>query len=226
MAYSAPNSFSAGNKINGSDVEQNIDVLQSYVNGGISVGDVIGASTDKFDLKHIMKGEYFAINNSYEFATGINQGTLGTNNDGGYGADIIGSSNSSGTGIDFFLEEDADVFIKFCLYPRTYSGLNLAEVGLNGRTTTISIRKVGDVASKATTTEAFMTESEFGVSSTASNDGGIYGLERRKPYYGMFSGYHTTGEHKYQLIINTNERSVPLFFVQANVYAYYRGTTV
>ena len=40
MAYTAPNTFSAAAVINGSAVEQNIDVLQSDVNGGGSAYDV------------------------------------------------------------------------------------------------------------------------------------------------------------------------------------------
>lgn len=227
MAYTAPNTFSAGTKINGSSVEQNIDVLQSYVNGGVSSIDIDPtAFNNYFGLKHVMKGEYIATNNRYEFATGLNQGTLGINNPGGYGADIIGSSNSSGTGIDFYLEEDADVFIRISAYPRTYNSFDLSEIGLNGRNTTFAIIKEGDAASKATTTCATGTEGEFGVSSTASNTGGIYGAERRRPTNFMFSGYHTAGEHKYKLIISTPERSVPIFFYQINVYAYYRDITV
>tara|TARA_R100000734_G_C3319028_1_gene114074 strand:- start:1957 stop:2637 length:681 start_codon:yes stop_codon:yes gene_type:complete len=226
MAYSAPNSFSTGNKINGSQVEQNIDVLQSYVNGGISSVDINPQSGHEFGFKHVMKGEYFPINNSYEFATGINQGTLGNNNAGGYAADIIGDFKASGTGIDFYLEEDADVYIHITCYPRTMSSLNAAQVGLSSRTTTMAVRKTSEIASKAVSTSAFMTESEFGVGNGASNDGGIQGLERRRPAGFFFSGYHAAGEHKYRLQVNTNDRSTALFFYQINVYAYYRPTTV
>ena len=231
MSYSAPNTFSAGAKIVGADVEQNIDVLQSYVNGGISAGDIDPtALSNTFGLRHVMKGEYLAINNRYEFSTGLVQGTLGSNPTGGYAGNIIGDTSgqqvsASGTGIDFYLEEDADVFIQVTLYPRPYSGSNTAEVGLAGKTTTIAIKRVGNAASFATTTGALMTESEFGVSSTASNDGGIYGLERRKPFYANYYEFLTAGEHKYNLRIGSAERSVPLFFVQVNVYAYYRHVT-
>ena len=225
MAYVAPNTFSNGTKINGSDVDQNIDVLQSYVNGGVSNGDIIGASTTLFDFKHVMKGEYFPTNNSYEFPTGQNQGTLGINNPGGYAANILGNSAVTGTGIDFYLEEDADVFIMVTCYPRPYSGLDLAEVGLNSRTTTFSIRKVGDAASKATTTTALMTESEFGVGNGASNDGGIYGAERRRPFYAIFEQFLTAGNHSYRITSSAGERSVPIFFYQVNVYSYYRDVT-
>ena len=227
MAYTAPNSFSAGTKINGSQVEQNIDVLQSYVNGGVSAIDIDPtAFGNYFGLKHVMKGEYFATNNRYEFATGVNQGTLGINNAGGYAANIIGDGTVSGTGIDFYLEEDADVFIHITAYPRPYNGTDISEVGLNGGTTTFAIQKTGEVASKATTLSFQMTESEFGVNSTASNSGGIYGAERRRPFYGIFSGYHPAGNHSYYLVSSTTERSVPVFFYQVNVYAYYRYVTV
>ena len=231
MSYSAPNTFSAGSKINGSQVEQNIDTLQAYLNGGISASDINpSALSNFFGLKHIMKGEYFPINNRYEFATGLNQGTLGPNQDAGYGGNILGSTAgqvvaASGTGIDFYLEEDADVFVVVKAYPRQYNGVNVAEVGLQSRTTTFSIKRDGPQASFATTTGANMTESEFGVNSSASNDGGIFGLERRRPYYGIYSEFLTAGEHKYQLRVGSNERSVPIFFYQINVYAYYRSTT-
>jgi hypothetical protein len=225
MAYTAPNTFSAAAVINGSAVEQNIDVLQSYVNGGVSASDVNPQSGHEFGLKHVMKGEYFPTNNRYEFSTGTNQGTLGSNNAGGFGANVIGDNVATGTGIDFYLEEDADLYVHITAYPRSLNSLDLAEIGLSSKSTTISIIKVGDAASKATTTNTFMTESEFGVGTGASNDGGIQGLERRRPFTAMFSGYHTAGEHKYRLQVSTAERAVPLFFLQVNVYSYYRPTT-
>ena len=84
MSFTAPNTFSAGAKIVGADVEQNIDVLQAYLNGGISAGDINpSALSNEFGLRHVMKGEYLAINNRYEFATGLVQGTLGSNPTGG-----------------------------------------------------------------------------------------------------------------------------------------------
>lgn len=225
MAYVAPNTFANGNNINGSQVEQNIDVLQSYVNGGISAGDIMGASSALFGFKHIMKGEYFATNNRYEFSTGIIQGTLGNNNAGGYGANIIGNNDATGTGIDFYLEEDADVFIVVTSYPRPYCGTDLAEVGLQSNTTTIAIKRNGTAATFATTTAALMTESEFGVGNGASNDGGILGIERRRPYYGNYYEFLNAGNHSYKLKLFTSERSVPIFFYQVNVYAYYRSAT-
>ena len=232
MSYTAPNSFSTGNKINGSQVEQNIDTLQAYMNGGIGASDINPtALSNFFGLKHIMKGEYFPTNNRYEFATGIVQGTLGPNPTGGYGGNIIGNTtgqqvSASGCGIDFYLEEDADVFIHVTMYPRQYNGIDLAEVGLSSRSTFFSINREGTGASFATTVGANMTESEFGVNSVASNEGGICGIERRRPYYGIYEEFLNAGEHKYNVRIGTSERTVPLFFVQINVYAYYRSTTV
>ena len=232
MAYSAPNSFSTGQKINGSSVEQNIDVLQSYMNGRVSASDIDPtALSNFFGLKHVMKGEYIALINRYEMATGIVQGTLGSNPSGGYGGNIIGDTSgqqvgASGTGIDFYLEEDADVMIVITAYPRQYNGVDLAEVGLNSRTTTFAIKRDGDQNAFATTTTAAMTESEFGVGVGASNDGGIYGLERRRPFYAHYSEFLNAGEHKYNIRIGSTERTVPIFFYQVNVYAYYRSTTV
>ena len=227
MAYTAPNTFSDGTKINGSSVEQNIDVLQSYVNGGVSASDIDPtAMSNYFGLKHIMKGEYIATNNRYEYATGVNQGKLGINQAGGYSANIIGDGSISGSGIDFYLEEDADVFVHITAYPRAYYGNNVDELGLTGQRTSIAILKTGDAASKATTLASLFSESEFGVNASASNDGGIYGAERRRPVYAMFSGYLPTGEHSYQIIASTAERTVPIFFYQINIYAYYRSTTV
>ena len=231
MSFVAPNTFSDGNKINGSDVEQNIDVLQAYMNGGIGAGDIDPqALSNEFGLKHVMKGEYFPTNNRYEFSTGLNQGTLGPNPTGGYAGNIIGNTSgqqvsASGCGIAFYLEEDADVFVHITMYPRTYNGIDTAEVGLASRSTFIAIKREGNAASFATTTAGLMTESEFGVSSTASNDGGISGIERRRPYYGIYQEFLNAGEHKYNIRIGTSERTVPLFFVQVNVYAYYRSVT-
>ena len=93
MAYTAPNSFTGGNKIVASAVEQNIDVLQSYVNGGVSAIDIdTSALNNPFGLRHVMKGEYFALNNRYEFATGPVQGTLGSNQAAGHSANILGNT--------------------------------------------------------------------------------------------------------------------------------------
>jgi hypothetical protein len=231
MAYTAPNSFSVGAKIVASAVEQNIDVLQSYVNGGVSSVDIdTSALNNPFGLRHVMKGEYFALNNRYEFATGPVQGTLGSNQAAGHSANILGNTtgqqvSASGTGIDFYLEEDADVFVHITAYPRQYNGGNSAEVGLAGRTTTFTLKRTGDPVLKKTTQGVNFTESEFGVSSTASNDGGIYALERRRPYYAMHQEFLTAGEYSYSLRIGSNERTVPIHYYQINIYAYYRDTT-
>jgi hypothetical protein len=231
MAYTAPNTFSDGTKIVAAAVEQNIDVLHSYVNGGVSSVDIdTSAQSNPFGLKHLMKGEYLSLINRYEFCTGPVQGTLGVNQDAGYAGNIIANTSgqsvsASGTGIDFYLEENADVFIHITAYPREYNSLDLAAVGLSGRTTTFSIKRTSAPNSFATTQGLSFTECEFGVNSTASNDGGIYGLERRRPYYGMYSEYLTAGNHSYSLRVGSNERTVPIFFFQINVYAYYRATS-
>ena len=232
MAYVAPNSFTAGTKMVAADIEQNIDDLQAYVNGGVSAGDIDPTALDNFfGLKHLMKGEYFGLINRYEFSTGLNQGTLGVNQAAGHGGNILGDTSgqqvsASGTGIDFYLEEDADVFIFVTSYPREYNGGSNAEVGLSGRTTTFTIKRTADPVLKKTSQGVNFTESEFGVNSVASNTGGIYALERRRPYYAMYSEYLTAGEHSYSIRIGSNERTVPIHFYQVSVYAYYRDTTV
>lgn len=232
MAYTAPNTFTNGTKIVAASLEQNIDVLQSYCNGGVSSVDIDpSAESNYFGLKHVMKGEYFATNNRYEFATGLVQGTLGSNQTGGIAGNIIGSSTGTdtstpGTGIDFYLEEDADVFIHITSYPREMSSVDASQVGLNGAPTTLAIKRTSDAASKATTTGLTYTEATFGVNSVASNSGGIYALERRRPYYGMFSEYLTAGNHSYSIRVLTGDRTVPIHYFQINVYAYYRDVTV
>ena len=225
MAYVAPNTFSNGTKIVAAQVEQNIDALHSYVNGG---GNGSDWGNDWVKINHVMKGEYFPIINRYDMNTGISGGTLGSNEASGVGGKILGGITGAaetvpGTGYTFYLEEDADVFVQIHCFPRFYDGTDLAEIGLNGQRNFATIVINGDA--KAQTRNDFGTEGEFGGGNGASNDGGIIGLERRRPYYGIYSEFLTAGEHKYQLRVGSNERSVPIFFYQINVYAYYRSTT-
>ena len=222
MAYVAPNTFSNGTKIVAAQVEQNIDALHSYVNGG---GNGSDWGNDWVKINHVMKGEYFPIINRYDMNTGISGGTLGSNEASGVGGKILGGITGAaetvpGTGYTFYLEEDADVFVQIHCFPRFYDGTDLAEIGLNGQRNFATIVINGDA--KAQTRNDFGTEGEFGGGNGASNSGGIVGLERRRQMCLIWTGFLNKGFHTIGARVDAGDEQYYLKFLQSTVQAYYR----
>lgn len=61
----------AGNPVLATDLQNNFNNLQEYINGGAIVGDV---AANVFQKHHIMKGTYQPIPNTFNFVSGINGG--------------------------------------------------------------------------------------------------------------------------------------------------------
>ena len=122
MALSIPNSFTTDTQVEGDKIQENVDAIKEYLNGGIVAGDI--DNSQWVDIRHIMKGVYFSTNNSYEMVSGVQQGTpvseLPVFNPG-YAGKVFGISNANpvpGGGVSFYLEEEADVIFKYQVSPR------------------------------------------------------------------------------------------------------------
>ena len=95
MPLVIPNTFAAGQSINGDLIEANNDVVKTYLNGNIVTGD-ISAATRWCNQPFVMTGFYNAIINQHEFATGMVQGAaeLPKFQIGGIGVSIGDADNS------------------------------------------------------------------------------------------------------------------------------------
>lgn len=227
MSFVAPNSFTSGTKINADEVEENINALQAYVNGGVSTVDF--QSADWVKTQHVMKGEYIPLSNIYEMTTGISGGTLGSNEEGGYSGNILGniqgqSESASNTSIDFYMEYDGDVLITIVCHPRAYSQRNTATVQDDCQTDSFTVDSdLAPIYGYNTTRDFRVTEASTGIKHNGTFNGGIFGGERRKPYVGYYNGYFTQGQHSISLKVGAGDRQIPIFYYQASVRAYYRA---
>lgn len=73
MAITIPNNFTNGTVIDGSEIEANNNTIKTYINGNILTGDL--KSTNWVRTSNIMNGFYSAINNQFQFTTGLVQGS-------------------------------------------------------------------------------------------------------------------------------------------------------
>lgn len=71
MAYTAPNTFTAGNTIQASELEENARALQAYVSGQIVSGDI---ATGWAEDRHVLRGEYLSSLERWDFASGVAAG--------------------------------------------------------------------------------------------------------------------------------------------------------
>jgi hypothetical protein len=217
MAYTAPNTFSSGAVISAADVQANINALQDYCNGGISASDISGEFVEP---KHIMKGIYFPIDNSYEMITGFYKGPalsdLPVHNPGYMGRFVAaqGSDRAAvpGTGITFHIEDNADILICLCIHP---IGLNTNDTELKGN---FDIRLDG--ATNNATRQFYSKETDV---ETAGAGVALPGFYRRRPYY-IYSTHEnvTKGFHTFQVFGDTNIRSVALKNYSYSIKAFYR----
>ena len=218
MAYSAPKTFSNGAVIVADDVQENIQALQNYCNGGIVAGDI--ANTAFVEPKHIIKGIYFPIDNSYEMITGFYKGPaitdLPVHNPGYMGRFVApqGSDRAAvpGTGITFHIEDNADITICICIHP---IGLNTNDSEAKGN---FDIRLDG--ATNNQTRQFYSKETDV---ETAGAGVALPGFYRRRPYY-IYSTHENVikGFHTFQLFGDTAIRSVPLKNYSYSIKAYYR----
>lgn len=120
MAVTFTNTFSNGTTIDATKLEENVNDLRNYVNGGVSTSDF---AANSFDYYHIMKGSYISTPNIYEFTTGPSYGHPDAPRAHAFSGKTLGSVGAldnylPGSGITFYMEESGDLFITFNCYPR------------------------------------------------------------------------------------------------------------
>lgn len=126
MPYVKPNTFAAGAVISADDLQENLDAINKYIDGGVAAADL--ATDGWVQSKHIMRGHYDPIVNMHTFTTGLDGGnTAGDDQFSFLGDGPTGRNNPStptkkpypNTTIDFFLPSAADVMFQFSAYPHT-----------------------------------------------------------------------------------------------------------
>lgn len=217
MALSIPNSFTTDTQVEGDKIQENVDAIKQYLNGGIVSGDI--DNSQWVDIRHIMKGVYFSTNNSYEMVSGVQQGTpvseLPVFNPG-YGGKVFGISNANpvpGGGVSFYLEEEADVIFKYQVSPR---GLPLLG-GVDG----FALETRLDDGVYNYTQNRHSKEDDITASTGTSAD--LVGFYRRR-FYQVEVVFPTVaaGYHHIQLNYRGEVRAVPLKFCSYSLEAYYR----
>jgi len=120
MPYATPNTFVANTVISAPDIQENLDAIQVYLDGGIAIGDLAAAWVD---TKHLMRGFYNPISNQFATMTGVTGGesTLCTQSK----MTILGSALTGrvsptapadkilpGGSVSFYLEKESDVIFQ------------------------------------------------------------------------------------------------------------------
>jgi hypothetical protein len=227
MAYAAPNAFAGGQYIGAKEVQENVDALRNYINGGMVTGDIYSIGP-WVKTQHIMKGEYTGINNTYEFRSGVSYGNLGVNPAGGIGSNFIGQTDPgnpqiAGTGFSFYCDERSDVTITLTAFPRAYSGDTGATV-LTAGVTYLVLSSAETGTTYPYTGQTLMAEGEFGVNprtGAASHVGP--GWERRRTYHTTFTLFNMAiGEHKFYMMASAGDRFIPWKYWKVTVQAYAR----
>jgi len=139
MPYTTSYTFSGSTVISASDVQSNLTEMKKYVNGGISSTDL--KTSDKWvDSGHLMQGSYNPINNTMNFMSGVSGSNVASDGLEGWLLDApTAKDNPSNpsradvpdTGITFYLENTADVLIRFhasatCAYDGLAEGITRA----------------------------------------------------------------------------------------------------
>lgn len=120
MAVSFTNTFSNGTTIDATKLEENVNDLRNYVNGGISTSDF---ASDFAEYYHIMKGSFIATPSIYELITGPCVGHPDIPRAHAFSGKVLGALNADdnyvpGQAISFYMEEQGDLFLSFNCYPR------------------------------------------------------------------------------------------------------------
>jgi len=220
MAYTAPNTFTDGTIINASLVQENIDDLQEYINGGIVAGDISAASL-WCEARHIMKGLYIPTTNTYEMTSAVISGPTTTSlpewNPGYHGNFVAGLSDDRapipGTACNFFLDHGvADVMISVSIGSRGLAYDNIEEsfrleLRLDGATNNYS---------------AGYFQKDTNVESVGAGNP-LPGCYRRRIYCisTVFESV-SAGSHTFQLWGGSNAQYVPLENYSYSVQAYYQ----
>ena len=219
MAYTIPNSFSAGTTIEADKVQENNDELRNYINGGIQSSD-ISSLTSWVEAKHIMKGLYNPIINEYDMEMGYH---CGSPNFPIYHPGLFGSfahkNGGSGRGsapnthVDIYLRKNAKVFFYFTISPRPLAPLDTS----SPTRTMLNLRIDG---SPYNDSQNMFTE-QIEVNNTASANEPIVSRYRRRTYSHQVVVDLSAGAHTFELVGQSGSVSVPLKFYTYSLAAWY-----
>jgi hypothetical protein len=136
MAFT-PVTIPAGNVLatnaSGQGVQNNLDKMVEYVDGGVASGDI--ATDGWVQAKHIMRGHYNPIVNMHSFVSGLNGGYSSPASEMAFVGDAPTARGTpsnpedvsfSNNAVDFFLRDSADVMFTFTAYPITVPITGLA----------------------------------------------------------------------------------------------------
>ena len=216
MSLTIPNTFTTGTTIEADKIQENVDAIKEYLNGEIIKSDL---DTDWVEAKHIMKGVYFSTDNHYEMVSGVYAGVptseLPVFNPG-YAGKYLGTSVPDavpGTGISFYLHDDADVMVQFQCSPR---GLSLKS-GVDGGA--LELRLDGEVANY--TQQRISKEVDPQQAAVAVQ--GSVGFYRRRFYQcSVLLPVVSAGYHHISLYYRGDLRAVPIKFCSYSLEAFYR----
>lgn len=226
MAYTAPHSFAAGAIIDGSNIQANIDKLRDYVNGGMATADIQNASW--IETKHLMRGEFIGISNSYEMRSGLSMGNIGVNESSGIGGRLIGQEEGGnpaipGSGFSYFLDDISDVWITVTAFPRMYDGDAAATITTNS--TGIYMVDANSTTTYPYTYHTYLSEAKFGVNPrSGANNEQLPGWERRKGFRFTWALFNqAVGEHAFYMSASAGVRTLPWKFFKVQVQAFKRA---
>jgi len=126
LSYTNPSTFTSGATINPADLQNALDELQKYINGGISATDF--SETGWAEARHIVRGVYEALPQRHRFVTGMVGGRIFTVDMEQFSLLGNGPTNRAGgatktlkawpnTGYDFYLAQESSVLISFTACP-------------------------------------------------------------------------------------------------------------
>tara|TARA_R100001086_G_scaffold2334_1_gene1601 strand:+ start:3846 stop:4511 length:666 start_codon:yes stop_codon:yes gene_type:complete len=221
MAFT-PVTIPAGNVLatnaSGQGVQNNLDKMKNYIDGGVVSGDL---ATDSWaQAKHIMRGHYDPIVNMHSFTSGLNGGQVADDGEFSFlGDGPTGRNNPSdspivsypATTIDFFLPANADVLFQFSAFPHTP---NIANLNSNFHSRLfIFLDETQVLASKALTTHV--------ASSVSASEKNV--AHYQNPWSGFYMASNlAAGEHSIGLRGFTRARYSFLTKWSVSFEAFYR----
>lgn len=221
MALIIPNTFLAGTQIDAEDMQQNLDTVKKYLNGGIATGD-IRTNSKWAETKHFMKGLYHPVTNTYEMMSGVFSGPslndLPTFHPGYAGIFVADLSDNSapapGCGISFYLDEESDIMLEVCISPR---GLAIDVSGNSDFSLDFRL----DGATNNYSQCFFAKEKDLEVVAGLGNP--IPGFYRRRLHMAhTIFPVVSAGHHTIQLFARSDARAIPLKFYSYSINAFYR----
>ena len=216
MAVSFTHTFSNGTTIDGTKLEDNVNNLRNYVNGGVSTSDF---GSDFAEYYHMMKGSYIATPNIYELMTGPSMGHPDIPRAHGFSGKVLGGLNADdnylpGNAISFYMEHSGDLFLSFNCYPRAMD----SQTGASPQAGNFAVIQVNlDGVSQPETKCFFMAEVE-----PLGDTGHIPIWERRMPIHEtVVLSNVSAGYHNIYLEIGMSNRQSVFKYISFDLQGHY-----